>query len=101
MKDEGMYGKVKNVKKGFYDPPLPTSVIKINSERKKHPTQKPIALVEWILEYYSKEGDIVLDPTMGSGTTAVACLRNNRKFIGIEKNEEFFEIALNRIKTNI
>ena len=96
---------------------MPTSVIKINSARscgnssakgvigeiplKKHPTQIPIALVEWILEYYSKEGDIVLDPTMWSGTTGVACLRNNRKLIGIEKNEEFFEIALNRIKTNI
>jgi len=67
-----------------YDPPLPNSLLEIKSTRGKHSTQKPVALMEWILSYYSKEGDIILDPTMGSGSTGVACKNLNRKFIGIE-----------------
>lgn len=80
-----------------YDPPLPNSILEIKSEKGKHNTQKPIALVEWILKYYSKEGDLVLDPTMGSGTTGVACKLMNRKFIGIEKNEAIFKYASERL----
>ena len=61
----------------------------------------PIELLDRIISMYSKEGDVVFDPFMGSGTTGIACIRKNRKFIGIEKNPEFFEMAVNRIKTEI
>ena len=54
--------------------------------------------MEWILKYYSKEGDVVLDPTMGSGSTGVACKNMNRQFIGIEKDAEIYEVAVNRIE---
>jgi len=79
-----------------YDPPLPNSILEIKSEKGKHATQKPIAMIEWILKYYSKEGDLVLDPTMGSGSSGVACKNMNRKYIGIEKDEEIFKIAVER-----
>ena len=62
-----------------------------------HPTQKPVALMEWLIKTYTDEGDVVLDFTMGSGTTGVACKRLNRNFIGIELNDKYFEIAKNRI----
>ena len=52
--------------------------------------------MEWVLSYYSKEGDIILDPTMGSGSTGVACKNLNRKFIGIEMDAEIFEVAKSR-----
>jgi hypothetical protein len=81
-----------------YDPPLPNSLLEIKSTRGKHSTEKPIALMEWILKYYSKEGDIVLDPTMGSGSTGIACKNMNRNFIGIEKDPEIYEMAVNRIE---
>tara|TARA_R110001606_G_scaffold165961_3_gene310436 strand:- start:992 stop:2149 length:1158 start_codon:yes stop_codon:yes gene_type:complete len=81
-----------------YDPPLPTTLLEIKSTRGKHSTEKPVALMEWILKYYSKEGDVVLDPTMGSGSTGVACKNMNRNFIGIEKDPEIYEVAVNRIE---
>lgn len=81
-----------------YDPPLPNSLLEIKSTRGNHSTEKPVALIEWILKYYSKENDVVLDPTMGSGTTGVACKNMNRNFIGIEKNPEFYDFAVNRIE---
>ena len=79
-----------------YDPPLPTTMLEIKSTRGKHSTEKPVALMEWLLKYYSKEGDTVLDPTMGSGSTGVACKNMNRNFIGIEKDPEIFEVAKSR-----
>ena len=82
----------------LYDPPLPNSLLEIKSTRGKHNTEKPVALMEWILKYYSKEGDTVLDPTMGSGSTGVACKNMNRNFIGIEKDPEIYEVAVNRIE---
>ena len=63
-----------------------------------HPTQKPIALMEYLIKTYSNEGDIILDFTMGSGSTGVACKNTNRNFIGIELNEEYFKIAKQRIE---
>lgn len=83
----------------IYDPPLPHSLLEIKSERGKHSTQKPTELIEWFLKYYSKEGDVVLDPTMGSGSTGVACKQMNRNFIGIEMNPEIFEVARERIES--
>ena len=63
-----------------------------------HPTQKPVELLEWLIRSYSDEGDTVLDNTMGSGSTMVACANTNRKGIGIEKNEKYFEISKNRVE---
>jgi site-specific DNA-methyltransferase (adenine-specific) len=81
----------------LYDPPLPTSLLEIKSTRGKHSTEKPVNLMKWILKYYSKEGDNVFDPTMGSGSMGVACKEMNRNFIGIEKDPEIYEVAVNRI----
>lgn len=81
-----------------YDPPLPHSILEIKSQRGKHATQKPTELMKWVLKYYSKEGDVVLDPTMGSGSTGVACKEMNRNFIGIEMDPEIFEVAQNRLE---
>jgi site-specific DNA-methyltransferase (adenine-specific) len=63
-----------------------------------HPTQKPIELMEWLIKSYSNEDDIILDNCMGSGTTGVAAINTNRNFIGIELNEEYFNIAKKRIE---
>ena len=81
-----------------YEPPLPTTMLEIKSTKGKHSTEKPVALMEWVLKYYSKEGDVVLDPTMGSGSTGVACKNMKRNFIGIEKDAEIYEVAVNRIE---
>jgi DNA modification methylase len=82
----------------IYDPPLPDSILEIKSTRGKHSTEKPVDLIKWILKYYSKEGDIVLDPTMGSGSSGVACKEMKRDYIGIEMNPEIYEVAVNRIE---
>ena len=63
-----------------------------------HPTQKPVSLCEYFIKTYSNENDVILDFTMGSGTTGIACLNTNRKFIGIEKDDKYFELANQRIK---
>jgi len=78
---------------------FPTSIIKFNTDKSKsqHPTQKPVALMEYLIKTYTNEGDLVLDNCMGSGTTLLACHKLNRKGIGIEKEEEYFEIAKERI----
>mgnify|MGYP003644104456 CR=1 FL=1 len=81
-----------------YDPPLPNSLLEIKSTRRNHSTEKPVALMEWILKYYSKEGDVILDPTMGSGSMGAAAKNMNRNFIGIEKDPEIYEVAVNRIE---
>ena len=66
-----------------------------------HPTQKPVSLLEELIKTFSNEGDIVLDNCMGSGSTGVACINTNRNFIGIELNEKYFNIATERINSNI
>ena len=105
-KEKDLYGTDirKEVRQGkdvgkspIYDPPLPNTLLEIKSTRGKHSTEKPVALMEWLLKYYSKEGDVVLDPTMGSGSTGVACKNMNRNFIGIELDPEIYEVAVNRI----
>ena len=76
----------------------PRDVIEIKSEgRTVHSTQKPVALMEYLIKTYTNEGETVLDFTMGSGTTGVACANAGRKFIGIELDAGYFEIAKNRI----
>ena len=77
----------------------PISIIKFNREKTGlHPTQKPVALLEYLIKTYTNEGDLVLDFTMGSGSTGVACLNTNRSFIGIELDENYFKIAQDRIE---
>lgn len=76
---------------------VPSSWQKFNTEVGYHPTQKPIALMEYLIRTYSNENDIVLDNTMGSGTTGVAAINCNRRFIGIEKRKSYFNIAQKRI----
>ena len=95
---EHLYGNSKESPIGRYDPPLPNSILEIASQKGKHPTQKPVDLIKWCLKYYSKEGDVVLDPTMGSGSTGVACKEMNRYFVGIEKDEDIFKVAEDRLK---
>ena len=99
---EGLYSKVSRngllKNEPHYTPPLPTTMLEIKSTRGKHSTEKPVALMEWILKYYSKEGDVVLDPTMGSGSTGVACKNMNIEFIGIEMDNEIYEVACNRLE---
>lgn len=75
----------------------PSSVRGHNRERGLHPTQKPVPLMEYLIKTYTNEGETVLDNTMGSGTTGVACVNTNRNFIGIELDEHYFNIAKERI----
>ncbi|MFH0806008.1 MAG: site-specific DNA-methyltransferase [Patescibacteria group bacterium] len=81
----------------------PKNIIRIADapRNKKHPTQKPVALMEYLIKTYTDEGDLVLDNCMGSGTTGVACKNLNRRFIGIEKEEKYMKIAQERIKNTI
>ena len=95
-----LYGDIQGCKIQKYEPPLPTSVLQFKSERGKHKTQKPTTMVEWILEYYSKEGDTVLDPTTGSGSTGVSCKPMNREFIGMDMGEEIYKVACGRLELN-
>jgi site-specific DNA-methyltransferase (adenine-specific) len=77
---------------------LPDNVMEFKTERGLHPTQKPVALMEYLVKTYTQEGETVLDFTMGSGTTGVACVNTGRKFIGIELDENYFEIAKKRVE---
>ena len=84
----------------------PKQVIRIEREiesrrSRVHPTQKPVELCEYFIRTYSNVGDTILDNCMGSGSTGVACIRTNRDFIGIEKDDKYFEIAKNRIEKEI
>jgi site-specific DNA-methyltransferase (adenine-specific) len=72
-----------------------------NSLHKFHPTQKPVALIEYLIKTYTLENETVLDFTIGSGTTAVACINTGRNFIGIEKEEKYYDIANKRIKDTL
>lgn len=80
----------------------PRSVQRFNTDKKKslHPTQKPVALLEYLIKTYTNEGETVLDNCMGSGSTGVACVNTNRNFIGIELDENYFRIAKNRINNH-
>ena len=81
----------------------PRGFIKISGRNNKpvHPTQKPVALMEYLIKTYTNENELVLDFTVGSGTTGVACKKLNRKFIGIELDEKYFEIAKDRINNRL
>ena len=76
---------------------VPSSIQKFNTEVGLHPTQKPVALFEYLIKTYSKENDLVLDNCAGSGTTAIACLNTNRQFIVMEKEQKYYDIILKRV----
>ena len=79
----------------------PTSIIRVDKEHDgnyHHPTQKPVNLIRWFVRTYTNEGDLVLDNCVGSGTTAVACIKEKRHFIGYEITKEYYDIACERIK---
>ena len=78
----------------------PRSIQRFNTDKSKgslHPTQKPVALLEYLIKTYTNEGETVLDNCMGSGSTGVACINTNRKFIGIELTPRYFKMAKQRI----
>ena len=84
---------------------FPSNLIRIsskqaecNSRHRVHPTQKPVALIEYLISTYTNPGELVLDNCMGSGTTAVACIQSGRRFIGIEKDDKYFAVAAQRIR---
>ena len=94
---------IANMKKGkvTYTHKHPLSIIEIPRDKEKlHPTQKPVSLMEYLIKTYTNEGDTVLDNVMGSGTTGVACLNTNRNFIGMELDEDYFNMAKERIEKN-
>ena len=72
-----------------------------SAQQQVHPTQKPIPLIEYLIKTYTNEGEIVLDNTMGSGSTGVACINTNRNFIGIELDKNYYDISCKRIKNAI
>lgn len=77
----------------------PNNILHFQRDREKlHPTQKPVKLLEYLIKTYTNEGMVVLDNTMGSGSTGVACINTNRDFIGIEKDKEIYAVAEKRIK---
>lgn len=91
------YGKQKRIvteNSGFY---YPLDVLSFQSDKGLHPTQKPVALLEYLIKTYTNEGETVLDNCMGSGSTGVACIHTNRNFIGIELDKPYFSIAVNRL----
>ena len=94
-------GNVKKVQKTNNGTRFPRSVQYFATDKAKgsfHPTQKPVALLEYLVKTYTNEGDTVLDNCMGSGSTGVACMNTGRRFIGIELDKQYFEIAEKRIK---
>lgn len=95
------YGAISETEDGNYlqeNTGYPRTVLEIASEGKNvHPTQKPVALMEYLIRTYTNEGDTVLDNTMGSGTTGVAAINTGRRFIGIERDSDYFTIAAERI----
>lgn len=103
IKSGTLYKSEKN-KKGTQR--YPKNIINISSlanecanSKRVHPTQKPVELLEYLIKTYTHEGELILDFTMGSGSTGVACMNTSRKFIGIELDEGYFNIAKNRIES--
>jgi site-specific DNA-methyltransferase (adenine-specific) len=98
----GNYGAITQTEDGTYEQTQtnwPRSVLEIASEGKTtHPTQKPVALMEYLIRTYTDEGMVVLDNCMGSGTTGVACANTGRRFIGMEMNADYFDIACARVE---
>lgn len=97
------YDKFKQTEAVLTDKKYPTSILSFDKEHGKywHPTQKPVGLLEYIIYTYSNAGDTVLDCTMGSGSTMVACAETGRKGIGIELTDEYYAVAVNRVMDSV
>ncbi len=102
-RNECHLGKVKHTRKVDDGNRNPKSVIKINGSKNnnQHPTQKPVALMEYLIKTYTNENELVLDFTMGSGSTLIGCLNTNRRGIGIDMDDEYFDIAKKRIEDTV
>lgn len=98
------YGTASTLTKYDSTSRYPRDVQFFSSDKQKgsyHPTQKPVGLIKYLIETYSNPGEIVLDFTMGSGTTGVACHETGREFIGIEKEQKYFNIACQRLESRL
>lgn len=98
--DTDVYGEAKKVVSYDSTSRYPRDVQKFSSDKQKqslHSTQKPVALVRYMIETYSNPGEIILDFTMGSGTAGVACQESGRRFIGIEKDSDIYQVACDRL----
>ena len=91
-------GKVKKIQAKNSGTRYPKSVVQFKRETGLHPTQKPVALFEYLIKTYTNENELILDNCMGSGTTAIACINTNRNYIGFEKDKQYYDIANQRIK---
>jgi len=106
LTNKSVYGKIKHLYSTDNDDTVinPQSILKFDNpkglaqKKRIHPTQKPVALFEYLIKTYTNENELVLDNCMGSGTTAEACIKNNRKFIGFETEKKYYDIANIRIK---
>lgn len=95
----GDFGQLEDIRKGSTEK-YPKSILifqKPHPSASIHPTQKPVDLFEYLIRTYTNEGELVLDNCMGSGTTAIACIKTNRNFIGFELDKEYYDISLKRI----
>lgn len=96
------YGNFTEISKSEYDGYMPTDIIQFDRDaEQQHPTQKPTDLFRYLIRTYSNENEIVFDGYMGSGTTALACIKENRNFIGAELSPEYFEIANKRLEVEL
>lgn len=96
--DAEVHGKATHYVKDNSGTRYPTSILKFNRAKGLHPTQKPVSLLEYLIRTYTNDGETILDFTMGSGSTGVACVNTGRNFIGIELDQGYFEIAQKRIE---
>jgi len=98
-----VYGNFDSMKTSYHNERFPTSIIQFDkivaAGQTNHPTEKPVDLLRYLVLTYTNEGDTVLDNCMGSGTTAIACIKEKRHFIGFELNKEYFDKACKRIDT--
>ena len=99
------YGAFVEVPTIVSDEKYPTSIITIPKEHKNgqffHPTQKPVELIRYLIRTYTNEGDLVLDNCIGSGSTAIAAIKEKRHFIGMELNKEYYDISCKRVKNEL
>ena len=101
---DNIYGAYKMATtKKFTDDKYPTSILSFykNKHKCKHPSEKPTNILEWLINTYSNEGDIVCDPTMGSGSCGEACMNTGRRFIGIELDATWYDYSANRLKYRV
>ena len=97
------YGKYVETPTIISDEKFPTSIISIPKQHVKgksyHPTEKNVELLQWLIRTYTNKDDLILDNTCGSGSTCIAAIKEHRHFIGIEKDQKYYEIACERVKT--